>query len=189
MRPSIFPRLIRHFVAAALLCAAFAPVVASAAEDRVIVVLNSGDATISILDPVSLKTLRTIDTGKEPHHLMATPDGKEVIIASSQGNSLMFLDSRSGTVQRVVRGIDDPYQLAYSPDRKWFAVTCLRLNRVDIYEADGFRLVRRIPLARLPSHLVFSADSSMVFVTLQGSDEIAAIEVKTQIVKWTMKVG
>src|SRR5476651_1243834 len=119
-------------------------VFAAPLDDRVLVVLNSGDASISIVDPTTLKTLRTIDTGKEPHHLMATPDGREVIVASSAGNSLMFLDGRSGNVQRVIRGIDDPYQLAFSPDRKWFAVTCLRLNRVDIYDADGFRLVKRI---------------------------------------------
>ena len=123
MRSSLFQRFTRGLVVATLACAACAPIAASAVEDRVIVVLNSGDATISILDSISLKTLRTIDTGKEPHHLMETPDGKEVIIASSAGNSLMFLDSKSGNVQRSVRGIDDPYQLAFSPDRKWFAVT------------------------------------------------------------------
>ncbi len=154
-----------------------------------LVVLNSGDASISIVDPVTLKTVRTIDTGKEPHHLMPTPDGKEVIVASSAGNSLMFLNPRSGNVEHVVHNIDDPYQLAFSPDRKWFAVTCLRLNRVDIYQADGFKLVKRIPLGKLPSHLVFSGDSAMLFVTLQGSDEVAGIDVGKQDVKWVMKVG
>src|ERR1700709_2083207 len=89
--------------ATALLAVALACQAAHAAsDDRVLVVLNSGGATVSIVDPVSLKTVRTIDTGKEPHHLMPTPDGREVIVASSAGNSLMFLDGRSGNVERVL---------------------------------------------------------------------------------------
>ncbi len=176
-----FRRTVASLLAAGVTSAAFAA--PGPADDRMLVVLNSGDATISIVDPVSLKTVRTIDTGKEPHHLMQTPDGREVIVASSAGNSLMFLDGRSGNVQRVIHGVDDPYQLAFSPDRKWFAVTCLRLNRVDLYDADGFKLVKRIAIGKLPSHIVFSGDSAMLFVTLQGSDEIAGIDVKGQVGK------
>ncbi len=191
MNPFRSIHLSRRLLAAVVVVLAMGsvPAASASADDRVLIVLNSGDATISLVDPVSLKTLRTLDTGKEPHHLMAMPGGKELVVASSAGNSLMFLDGRTGAVQRVVRGIDDPYQLAFSPDRKWFAVTCLRLNRVDLYEADGFRLVKRIPIGKLPSHLVFSADSAMLFVTLQGSDELAGIDVKGQAVRWVMKVG
>ena len=181
-------RLLRAVVLLAL-STSWMSATAAAVDDRVLIVLNSGDATISLVDPLSLKTLRTLDTGKEPHHLMPMPGGRELVVASSAGNSLMFLDGRTGAVQRIVRGIDDPYQLAFSPDRKWFAVTCLRLNRVDLYEADGFKLVKRIPIGKLPSHLVFSPDSAMLFVTLQGSDEVAGIDVRDQAVRWVMKVG
>ncbi|MDI7047556.1 hypothetical protein QMN58_29095, partial [Escherichia coli] len=74
--------------------------------------------------------------------------------------------------------IEDPYQLGFSYDRKWFVTNGLRLDRVDIYHYDGksFALAKRVPLAAMPSHMVFSADSKIVFVTLQVSGEVAAIE-------------
>jgi hypothetical protein len=44
---------------------------AAAAEVGVVVGLNSGDASVSLLDQASRAKLRRFDVGKEPHHLMA----------------------------------------------------------------------------------------------------------------------
>ena len=161
------------------------------AQANVVVVLNSRDATVQLLDQSSYKTLSTFPVGKEPHHLMATPDNKSLIVASSVGNELVFLDPRTGQVQRHIKDILDPYQIGFSPDQKWFVVTSLRLDRIDIYKFDGknFTLSRRLPLPKLPSHIAFDAASTMAFITQQGSDQISCIDLKTQQIKWTMPVG
>jgi YVTN family beta-propeller protein len=157
----------------------------------VVVVLNSGDATVSLLDQDSRRELRRFDVGKEPHHLMATPDGKTLIVANAASNELHFLDPVTGEVRKRVRNIPDPYQIGFSPDHKWFVANALRLDRVDIYEANGdeLRPVKRVPLARTPSHMAFTSDSQFVFVTLQESDEVAAIRLADQSVQWKLKVG
>jgi len=49
-------------------------------------VLNSLDATVSVIDPVTWTEQRRIPTGKEPHHLYMTPDEKSVIVANSGGD-------------------------------------------------------------------------------------------------------
>jgi DNA-binding beta-propeller fold protein YncE len=123
----------------------------SSAHANVVVVLNSRDATVQLLDQASYKTLSTFPVGKEPHHLMATPDNKSLIVASSVGNELVFLDPKTGQVQRTIKDILDPYQIGFSPDQKWFVVTSLRLDRVDIYKFDGktFTLSKRLPLPKL----------------------------------------
>lgn len=167
------------------------PLLGNLAYANVVVVLNSRDATVSLLDQVTYKEIGNIPVGKEPHHLMATPDNKSLIVASAVGNELVFLDPKTGAVQRRVKDIIDPYQIGFSPDQKWFVANALRLDRVDIYSYDGkdMKLVKRVPLAKMPSHMVFSADSTTVFVTQQGSDQISAIDLATQTVKWTMPVG
>ena len=172
------------------LCAISATAAVSA-QANVVVVLNSRDATVQLLDQDSYKDLSTFPVGKEPHHLMATPDNKSLIVASSVGNELIFLDPKSGQVQRSIKDILDPYQIGFSPDQKWFVSNSLRLDRVDLYRYDGsnLALAKRIPLAKLPSHMAFNAASSMVFITQQGSDQISAIDLATQTVKWTMPVG
>ncbi|MGO4379548.1 cytochrome D1 domain-containing protein [Pseudoduganella sp. RAF19] len=163
----------------------------TAAHANVVVVLNSRDATVQLLDQATYTSLQTFAVGKEPHHLMATPDNKSLIVASSVGNELVFLDPKTGQVQKHVKDILDPYQIGFSPDQKWFVVTSLRLDRVDVYSYDGkdFKLAKRIPMAKLPSHIAFDAKSTTAFITQQGSDQISAIDLKTQAIKWTMPVG
>lgn len=157
----------------------------------VVVVLNSGDASVSVIDPQARKELRRFDVGKEPHHLMLTPDGRSLIVANAASNDLHFIDPATAAIQRRVRNIPDPYQIGYSPDRRWFVANALRLNRVDVYAVDGdnFRLARAVALAKSPSHMAFSADSATVFVTLQDSHEIAAVRLADQAVLWKLKVG
>lgn len=166
-----------------------------AAWSNVVVVLNSGEASVSLIDPVTRTEIRRFDAGKEPHHLMRTPDGRALIVANAMSNDLHFLDPVTGEVKRRMRNVPDPYQLGYSPDRKWFVTAALRLDRVDVYSVEGegvqvaFRPVRQIALAKAPSHLTFSADSQFVFVTLQDSHEVAAIRLADQGIAWKLKVG
>lgn len=159
-------------------------------NDKVIV-LDSGEAQLSLIDEASRTVVGTEPTGKEPHHLMITPDGKSLIVADSVSNDLMFLDPHTGKVQRRVEDIEDPYQLGFSPDHKWFVTAGLRLDRVDIYSYNGHdvTLVKRIPLAKTPSHINFSSDSKTAFVTLQDTGEVAAIDLPTQTVAWKLHVG
>ena len=180
-------RSLRRIVLSSICVAAALP----AAQANVVVVLNSRDATVQLLDQDTYQDLSTFAVGKEPHHLMATPDNKSLIVASSVGNELIFLDPKTGQVQRTIKDVLDPYQIGFSPDQKWFISNSLRLDRVDLYRYDGstLTLARRIPLAKLPSHMAFNAASSMAFITQQGSDQVSAIDLTTQAVKWTMNVG
>jgi YVTN family beta-propeller protein len=161
------------------------------AHANVVVVLNSRDASVSLLDQTTYKEIGVIPVGKEPHHLMATPDSKSLIVASAAGNELVLLDPQTGQIQSRVKNILDPYQIGFSPDQKWFVSNALRLNHVDIYSYNGkdLKLAKRLPLAKLPSHMAFTSDSSTVFITQQGSDQISAIDLATQKIKWTMPVG
>ncbi|MGF6725275.1 YVTN family beta-propeller protein [Paraburkholderia sp. GAS41] len=164
---------------------------APAAHASSVIVLNSGEATLSLIDEATHQVTGTVPTGKEPHHLMATPDNRSLIVANSVSNNLMFVDPKTGKVQRWVENIEDPYQIGFSPDQKWVVTTGLRVDRLDIYHYDGhdMTLAVRLPLAVMPSHMAFSNDSKTVFVTLQVSGELAAVDLATQQVKWKMKVG
>ncbi len=158
-------------------------------------VLNSLDADIAVVDPVSFTVVKRIPTGKEPHHLYLSPDEKSLIVANALGDSLTFVDPHTAEVQRVVRGISDPYHLRFSPDMKWLVTASNRLDRVDLYRWQGsvatepLQLVKRIPAPKTPSHLNIDSKSTTLYVSLQDSDELLAIDLATQAVKWKTPVG
>jgi len=156
-----------------------------------IFVLNSLDATVSLVDPTTWQETRKVATGKEPHHLYLTPDEKSVIVANALGDSLTFFDPRTGEVQRTITNIIDPYQLRFSPDMKWFITAANRLNHVDLYRWDGkdLTLVKRIATGKTPSHVWVDSRSTTVYATMQDSDELIAIDMATQVIKWRIKTG
>ena len=174
-----------------LVLSAAALMAAHAARAEVVTVLNSGDASVSLIDKDTRKVLETFPVGKEPHHLIATPDEKSLIVAYAVGNDLVFLDPVTGKIQQRVPRIDDPYQIGFSPDQKWFLTTGNRLDRVDIYRWDGHALTiaKQIPAAKTPSHIAFTADSKIAFITVQDSNEVMAIDLPTQTVMWRMTIG
>lgn len=178
-------------LAAALVLAAALPALAA----RPIFVLNSLDADISVIDPMSFQPIKRVPTGKEPHHLYLAPDEKTLIVANATGNTLTFIDPTNGNVLRTVPKILDPYHLRFSPDMKWFVTAANRLNHVDIYKWNGanasepFTLVKRIDAPRTPSHLSIDSKSTVVYASMQDSDELMAIDLATQVPRWKIKVG
>ena len=184
---TIFSRFLAAFLAA-LVCAAS---VNAQTPPPPIFVLNSLEASVSVIDPASWKETARIPTGKEPHHLYLTPDEKSLIVANALGDSLLFLDPKTATVQRTVRGILDPYQLRFSPDMQWFVTAANRLNHIDIYRWNGSEptLVKRLATAKTPSHLWIDSKSTTVYSTMQDSNELVAIDLATQTQKWRTRTG
>jgi YVTN family beta-propeller protein len=158
------------------------------ARADLVYVLNSGEASVSVIDPATGNELRRIPMLREPHHLVLTPDGRQLVIADSGGNELHFVDPATGAVLRRER-ISNPYHLEYSPDGRFLVIASLRRDQVDIYDATSLQLLQRFRPGDMPSHVAFSPDSRRVFVTLQGSRGVAAFDLETRTHLWNQEVG
>jgi YVTN family beta-propeller protein len=150
------------------LCLAASSVFSSPAltnSDPVVFVLNSLEASVSVIDAGTWKEVARVPVGKEPHHIYLTPDGKSVLVANAASNSISVLDPLTGKLERTINQIVDPYHLRFSPDMQWFVTAANRLDHIDIYRWHGldakqpFELVKRIPAAKTPSHIVIDSKS------------------------------
>jgi DNA-binding beta-propeller fold protein YncE len=151
-------------------------------------VVNSRGPSISIIDMTTKKEVRRIPALREPHHLMLTPDGRSLLVGDTVGNQMLFLDPNTGAVQRRME-MSDPYQFGFSPDAKYFVVNGLARNQVDVYDAKTFDLVKRFHVVATPSHLAFSPDGGVVFVSLQDSNKLVAFDLRSMTQKWIVPVG
>ena len=121
-----------------------------------------------------------------------TPDEKSIIVANSLGDSLTFLDPRTAEVQRVVRGIARSVPAAV-----------LARHEVVRHRGQPPEPCRRLPLGRqgpaagqarvstgkTPSHIWIDSRSTTAYVSMQDSDELVAIDLATQALKWRIKTG
>ncbi len=153
-----------------------------------VLVMNSAAASLSVVDLATRQELRRIPVLREPHHWALSPDGRDLLVGDTGGNELLDLDPASFALRRRIP-VADPYQLGFSPDGRTLTVNGIARNQVDIYDAATLKLLHRFPLASMPSHLAYSPDSSMVFVSLQGTDKLAAIDLRAMQVRWTAPVG
>jgi DNA-binding beta-propeller fold protein YncE len=151
-------------------------------------VVNSGGASISLVDMSSEKELRRIPVLREPHHVALSPDGKSLLVGDTVGNEMLFFDPSTGALQKR-KPVADPYQLAFSPNGRFLVVNGLARNQVDVYDAASMQLLKRFPTPSMPSHLDYAPDSSRVFVSLQGTDSLVAIDLSRMAILWTAKIG
>lgn len=151
-------------------------------------IANSADATVSVIDIATHKEVKRVPMLREPDHLGPTPDGKELVVCDDAGNTMFFLDPKTGDVLRKTP-VTDPYQFQFSPDQKFLVVNGLARDQIDIYDASSLKLLQRVAAPSLPSHLTFSPDSGMEYSTLQGSGKVIAINLKTLQPVWTVDVG
>jgi DNA-binding beta-propeller fold protein YncE len=161
---------------------------AFAAPDGIAYVVNSAGASISVIDMAKQTELRRIPILREPHHLVLSPDGRQLLVGDTVANEMLFLDPKTGEVKQRLP-MADPYQLGFSPNGKFLVVNGLARNQIDVYDGATMKLVKRFPISSMPSHLAFSPDSSMVFVSLQGTDRLVAIDLGTMAVRWNQPVG
>ncbi len=153
-----------------------------------IYVLNSGEANVTVIDSTTRTEFRRIPMLREPHHLLMAPNGRDLIIADSAANEMVIVNPDTAEVIRRER-ISNPYHLGYSPDGKYFVINSLRRGQVDIYDAASMALLARLTTPTQPSHMAFSPDSKRVFVTLQGTRGLIAIDLDERRPLWTVDVG
>jgi DNA-binding beta-propeller fold protein YncE len=177
---------VHHFLAAALFFTL--AYVQAANASGLVLVMNSGEASLSVVDMDAHRELSRIPVLREPHHWALTPDGRDLLVGDTAGNALFDLDPTTFAVRRRVP-VSDPYQLGFSPDGRFLTVNGNGRNQVDIYDGATLKLIKRFPLRRTPSHLDYAPDSSRVFVSLQDTDQLAAIDLRSMTVAWDAVVG
>ena len=152
-------------------------------------VINSGGASISLVDMSSQKELRRIPVLREPHHLALSPDGRSLLVGDTVGNEVLFLDPATGGAaeahaggRSVPVGVQPERQVPGRERPRAQPGRCLRRRRhavaealPDRLDAEPSRLSRRIPRA--------------VFVSLQGTDSLVAIDLNKLAILWTAKIG
>src|SRR5437899_9796127 len=105
-------------------------------EGRLLVV-NGHDNTLMIFDVPSYALHATIPVGREPHEVVATPDGRKAYVSNARDRSISVVDLKGARVVRTVRsdGLDSPNGLAVTPDGRQLILTSEGSGRFFLVDA------------------------------------------------------
>jgi YVTN family beta-propeller protein len=152
---------------------------------------NIVDGSISRLDVARRETKRVIPVAKFVEGIAISPDGRYVWVGSNRDSIVVVLDAATGQAIDTLRGFGLPYRLAVSRDGRTAIVTDPVRGEVRIYDAvarrqrslitiprDSIVSTAEVPGSPSPEGVTTSPDSRWAFVTLQGRNLVAMIDLE-----------
>lgn len=163
----------------ALLLASAAPVHADT-----LMVGNKAEHTVSFIDLETGKEVARRETGRAPHEMAVSPDGKTAVVVSYReqgysGDTLHLFDVAGAAKRSTIAlpGHQGLHGLKWIGGGDRLVVTSEVTDNVAVVDARAGRLVASIPTGQEGSHMVaVSNDGKRAFVANIGSGTFTAID-------------
>lgn len=146
-----------------------------------LIVLNKRGHDASFIDLASGETIATLATGRGPHELVVSEDGRWAIGTDyAGGNSLTVFDVEDLSVVRTISLADypRPHGILFLPGQQQVIVTSEASDRLVIVDFHRGEIVRAIETGQNGSHMVaLSADGQTAFTSNGASNSVSMIDV------------
>jgi YVTN family beta-propeller protein len=165
--------------------------VAMSANGQRLATANIADGTIALIDLEVPTLTRVVRVAAQPEGIAITPSGSEVWVGSNRDSVVVVVDADRRAVVDTLHGFGLPYRLAISPDARLAVITDPAKGNVRIFDVASRRERFTIPIARdslvptaeipgspSPEGVTISRDSRWAFVTLQGRNRVATIDLE-----------
>jgi YVTN family beta-propeller protein len=154
-----------------------------------IYVANSGGDNITVIDPTADRVVAEIKVSKNPHGIVASPDGKRFYV-SSEGEDVLDVVDRSNS--RVIRRVPigkRPNNVAITPDGRRVYVCIRGESWVDIVDTASLERVKSVPVGRAPHNVYGTPDGKWMLATSMGDNQLTAINIRTEEPEFEIPVG
>lgn len=166
---------------AAMLLAGASPAREAASPARggdILLVGNKAEDTLSFIDLASGRELARLPTGRMPHEIAVSPDGRQAAVVSYGAAGIDIFDVPG---RRKLRTIDlsshqGPHGIAWLPDGRIVATTERSQSLTIVDPARGDQ-VQAVPTAQEGTHMVaVSADGRLAFTANIGGGTMSVID-------------
>lgn len=150
---------------------------------------NSDAASVSVIDPTTMKVVNRFSVGIRPHHVTPSWDLTKLYINNTEGNTLTEIDPATGQVMRDIP-ITDPYNLYFTPDGTKAIVVAERYQRLDFYNPADWSFIKSvgIPWAGV-DHGDFTADGRYFIASCEFSGQVVKVDTEAMEVVARVNVG
>ena len=152
-------------------------------------VSNQKDATVSVVDTVTLTTTATIPVGASPQESAVTPDGKRLFLVHQSDAGVTVIDTATNLViTNVVIGGNLAKDVLFTLDGRCAYIANYSAGTVNIIDTATYR-VKTIPTAAGSRRLALSPAGDRVFVTNFLGNSVSVIDTLTRKLIATIPVG
>jgi YVTN family beta-propeller protein len=155
---------------------------AAARAVPMVYVPNSQSGSVTVIDPKTYQVVRTFPTGKVPQHVVPSYDLSTLWVANNSSNSLTPIDPFTAQEGKPV-GVDDPYNMYFTPDGKNAMVIAEARRRIDFRDPQDMKLLQSLRVAcKGLDHVEFTADNRYAIATCEFSGQLVKIDLANRSV-------
>ena len=147
---------------------------------------NKAQNTLSFVDLNSGEVVKVLPTGKGPHEVDVSPDGKTAVVANygvagARGNSLTVVDVEQGKVSRTIDLGEHtaPHGIVWMHDNEHVVVTTEGSGEIIKVHVQSGAVVLALKTGQDTSHMVaLTSDDKTAFVANIRSGSLTRLELK-----------
>ena len=144
---------------------AILPLLAAPAAGATIFVSNEKDNTVTVIDSVTLKVTKVIQTGARPRGMILTPDFKELIVCAGDDNRLDIVDTETLEIVRTLDSGPDPELLDVDSKGERIYVANEDDGTVTVMERHDGKVLAEITMGVEPEGMAVSPDDRITVAT------------------------
>ncbi|PWT76247.1 MAG: hypothetical protein C5B60_04315 [Chloroflexi bacterium] len=148
---------------------------------HVIFVTNYGQASISVIDALTWKRVKTIAVCANPHGIVMSPDGRHVYASCNGGHAIAVIDVSSLTLATTIPlpAFSGPYGIATSGDGRYVYASDNLNGRLMVIDATTNTYLASVEVGTHPMLIVRSPDGKRLYVANNGSRSISVLDIGT----------
>ena len=145
-----------------------------------IYVPNSGGSTVTVIDPATRRVIATYQSGLNPQHVVPAYDLRTLYATNNQANSLTPINPRTGRPAGPNIGVDDPYNMYFTPDGGYAIVVAEARQNLDFRDPHTFALRHRIHVnCAGVDHVDFAATGAYLIATCEFAGRLVRVDLHT----------
>jgi len=150
---------------------------------------NTLDGTISVIDPVTYKVVKTLRVGGQPHHVTPSWDLRHLYVDNTYGQALDVIDPKTQHLEGKIR-VASPYNLYFTPDGSRALVVAEYDQLIQFRDPHTWRILKQLSIP-WPGvdHMDFSATGRYLLVSCEYSGIVVRINTQRMAISGTIHVG
>ena len=155
------------------------------ADGRMAYTANIGSGSLTELDLAAGRATRTLPVAPRTEGVAVVPDGREVWVGSNTQHTVTVIDTRTWAPVDTMSAPGLPYRIAISADGRTAVVPNPQEHVVRVFDVATRTQRRAIRMAgggaegAQPVGVTLSPDGRRVFVALQGTGEVAMVDLES----------
>ncbi len=155
---------------------------------------SEGDDNLAVVDLIAGKTVKTLPTGKTPHALAFTKEGKGYV--NNRGTmDLTVIDGNRFEVTKTIALPATSFQLALSPDGKTLAVAYKDALKISLIDTSTDAITGTLEVGKTPAgafkgammkHPYWSRDGKYLYASNNVNNTLVKIDAVTNKIKTTI---